>query len=165
MPNDEPDTRLELAYDAGEKRLALQLSTLGNVRTRANSLLATAALFTSFAAGLGLINTDRTKGPVLQPYTVIALFVIFVLLGLTVLYITTWPAPGVSFGPPAQRIMEKYDQGDDEASIRKSIIDGMIKAACNNEDQIRRRQSALRAAAVLLMCEIALLVGEFWWSR
>jgi hypothetical protein len=42
------DKRLELAYDAAEKKLSMQDATLGNVRTRANTLLATAALFTSF---------------------------------------------------------------------------------------------------------------------
>lgn len=34
------DKRLELAYNAAEKMLALQDSTLANVRTRANNLLA-----------------------------------------------------------------------------------------------------------------------------
>jgi hypothetical protein len=56
------DKRLELAYDAAQKKLAMQDTTLGNVRTRANTLLATAALFTSFSAGIGLLNNDPTKG-------------------------------------------------------------------------------------------------------
>ena len=58
------DKRLELSYDAAAKKLSMQDATLGNVRTRANTLLATAALFTSFSAGIGLISTDPTKGSV-----------------------------------------------------------------------------------------------------
>ena len=38
--------------------------TLGNVRTRAGTVLTVAALLTSFAAGLGLINVDSRNGAV-----------------------------------------------------------------------------------------------------
>jgi hypothetical protein len=103
--SDQSDKRLELAYDAGEKKLAMQDSTLGNVRTRANNLLATAALFTSFSAGIGLTNTDRTKSPVLSPCAGTALLVVVILLGISVLYVAL-PATNWQFVPSAEKIME-----------------------------------------------------------
>jgi hypothetical protein len=155
--SDEPDKRLELAYDAGEKKLAMQDSTLANVRTRANNLLATAALFTSFSAGVGLINTDRTKGAVLSPCAGIALLVVLILLGISVLYVV-FPAPNWQFVPSASKILEMYDQGKGETFIRKTVIAAMIKGGNDNQPKLDRRQWAFRLAALLLLCEIAILV-------
>jgi hypothetical protein len=155
--SDQSDKRLELAYDAGKKKLAMQDSTLGNVRTRANNLLATAALFTSFSAGIGLINTDRTKGLVLSPCAGTALLIVVILLGISVLYVAL-PATNWQFVPSAEKIMEKYDQGQDEASIRKFVIAAMIQGGKDNQAKLDRRQWAFRLAALLLVVEIALLV-------
>lgn len=155
--SDQTDKRLELAYDAGEKKLAMQDSTLANVRTRANNLLATAALFTSFSAGVGLINTDRTKGPVLSPCAGIALLVVLILLGISVLYVIL-PATNWQFVPSASKIMELYNRGQDETAIRKTVIAAMIQGGKDNQGKLDRRQWALRIAALLLVCEIALLV-------
>jgi hypothetical protein len=38
VPDQASDKRLEMAYDAAQKKLAMQDTTLGNVRTRANNL-------------------------------------------------------------------------------------------------------------------------------
>ena len=62
-----PDERLELAYEAALKSVGNQDATLGTLRTRANNLLATPALFTSFSTAVGLIDTSRNNGPVLSP--------------------------------------------------------------------------------------------------
>ncbi len=155
--SDETDKRLELAYDAGEKKLAMQDSTLGSVRTRANNLLATAALFTSFSAGVGLINTDRTKGPVLSPCAGIALLVVVILLGISVLYVV-FPTPKWQHVPSASTILEMYNRGQGETAIRKTVIAAMIKGGNDNQGKLDRRQWAFRIAALLLVCEIALLV-------
>jgi hypothetical protein len=55
------DTRLELAYAAGQARLSGQNATLANLRSRANNLLATSALLSSLATGIGLLNTDPRR--------------------------------------------------------------------------------------------------------
>jgi len=154
--SDEADKRLELAYDAGQRLLAMQDTTLGNVRTRANNLLAVAALFTSFAAGLGLINADRTNGPVISPCAAIALLVIVLLLGIMVIYVI-WPVDWV-FGPSARLIMEKYNDGEDETAIRKYVIEKMIEGGKKNDVALRDKQLAFRVAVILLLVEIVLLL-------
>jgi hypothetical protein len=67
---------VELAYEAAQQWLSMQDTTLANLRTRANNLLAAAALFTSFSAGVGLINNDPKKALVFPHYAALALFVI-----------------------------------------------------------------------------------------
>jgi hypothetical protein len=151
------DKRLELAYDAAQKMLAMQDTTLGNVRTRANSLLATAALFTSFSAGIGLLNTDRTKGAVLSPCAGAALLIIMVVLGACVLYVA-WPAKNWAFVPSASIIMQKYRADETTDAIRTFVTDAMVEGGKKNLPKLKWRQRAFRVAIVLLVVEVALLV-------
>jgi hypothetical protein len=125
------DKRLELAYDAAQKMLAMQDTTLGNVRTRANNLLATAALFTSFSAGVGLLNTDPGKGAILSPWAGGILLFVVILLGIYVLRVVL-PAKDWVFVPSASIIMERYRAGDDEIAIRTFVTDEVIKGAKKN---------------------------------
>lgn len=158
MPEDTPsDKRLELAYDAGAKQLAMQDATLANVRTRANQLLAVAALFTSFAAGLGLINADRAKGAVISPCAAVALLIIVLLLGIMIICVI-WPVDGWVFVPSAAKIMEKYNEGEDEAAIRRFVIAALIEGGRKNDAALREKQLFFRIAVILLLVEIVLLL-------
>jgi hypothetical protein len=151
------DKRLELAYNAAEKWLTMQDATLTSVRTRANTLLATAALFTSFSAGIGLINTDPSKGAAFPTIAAGVLLLVIVALGACV-GVVNWPARGWVFVPSAPQIMERYRAGQDEAEIREWVIDKMISGAKRNATQLGFKQKAFRAAALLLAGEVALLV-------
>lgn len=154
------DKRLELAYDAAQTKLAMQDTTLGNVRTRANTLLATAALFTSFSAGAGLLNTDPDKGSVLTSYAGTGLLIILVALGACVFYVD-WPATNWAFVPSASIIMAKYRNDETEEAIRVFVTDAMVEGGKMNQPKLARRQNAFRAAVLLLVAEVALLV----WLR
>lgn len=151
------DKRLELAYNAGAKQLEMQDATLANVRTRANNLLAVAALFTSFAAGLGLVNADRSKEPVISPCAAVALLVIVVLLGFMVICVI-WTVDEWVFVPSAAKIMEKYQEDDDEDAIRMFVINALIDGAKKNDAALRDKQLYFRVAVILLLVEIVLLL-------
>jgi len=56
---------IKLAYEEARAGLKEQDSTLSNIRNRATGLLAAAAVATSFAAAVGLLNTDPGRGAVL----------------------------------------------------------------------------------------------------
>src|SRR5690349_3149350 len=57
-----PDAEVySLAYTGSVDALKQQDATLGNLRTRASAMFATAALATSFAAGLGLFSTNPAQ--------------------------------------------------------------------------------------------------------
>ena len=161
--DNQSDKRLELAYDAGQKALAMQDGTLGNLRTRANNLLATTALFTSFSTGIGLINTDPDKGAVLAHWKALVLAGLLALLGACVLYVL-WPVRKFQFVPSAQQIMQLYHQRKDETYIRKFVISAMITGRIENERKMKRRQLAFKAAVILLIVDIVVLVLflSFW---
>lgn len=160
MSSEEPavDKRLELAYSAAHERLKAQNDTLANTRTRANNLLATAALFISFSAGVGMINTDPNKGLVLCPFLAGVLLLVVVILGCCVLFVA-WPAKSWSHSPSARVILERIDAGEDEAAIRRFVTCKMIEGADRNHVRLEARQIAFRLAVALLVVEIALLVG------
>lgn len=163
MADQGADKRLELAYDAGQKALAAQDGTVGNLRTRANNLLATTALFTSFSTGIGLINTDPDRGAILATWKAFVLVGLLVLLGGCVLYVV-WPIKKFQFVPSAQVIMQLYNQGRDEKYIRESITSAMITARIENQRKMKPRQTAFKAAVILLVSNIIVLVLflSFW---
>jgi hypothetical protein len=141
------DGRLELAYEAAQARLSGQDTTLGNVRSRANNLLATAALLTSFASGIGLLNTDPKKGTVLPATGAWLLLVVTGIVGISVIYVL-WPAKGWHFGPSAKEIMKERNAGKSEDAIREYILTKMIEGIAFNLDTLERKQKAFRLAAV-----------------
>jgi hypothetical protein len=160
MPAEESgrDKTLELAYTAAEDMLASQTDSLLNLRTRANNLLTTTALFISFSAGVGLINTDPGKGTILCPFVAGVLLLIVGALGGCVLYVA-WPAKNWDYLPSARIILERVDAGDDEATVRRFITGEMIKGARKNATKLKPRQIAFRVAVALLVAEVLLLVG------
>jgi hypothetical protein len=159
----ESDKRLELAYDAAAKTLTMQDTTLGNVRTRANNLLATAALFTSFSAGVGLINTDPKKGAVLSSGSGGALLAAVILLGISVL-VVVWPTKKWHFGPSATAILAQVDQGKDEIALRRFVTDAMISGIAENKKSLAWKQRFFRAAVVLLVGEVSVLIWILTWG-
>jgi hypothetical protein len=159
MPTPEtPDKRLELAYAAAQDRLKSQNDALSNTRTRANNLLATTALFISFSAGVGLINTDPSKGMVLCPFVAVVLLLVVMALGGCVLFVA-WPAKNWSFNASARIILERIDAGEDEATVRRFVTQKMIEGADRNHPKLEGRQNAFRVAVALLVVEVVLLVG------
>ncbi len=156
----ESDGRLELAYDAAEKMLTLQESTLANVRSRANNLLAATAVFISFAAGIGVINTDPKKGLLLPVIVGLVLLAIVISVGVSVLMIM-WPAPKWCYVPSARVIVKMTDAGDDESAIRRHVINEMIKGAEANRKMLDEKQNKFRWAVGLVAAEVAVLAGIF----
>jgi hypothetical protein len=147
-----PDKRLELAYEAGAKALAMQDVTLGSVRSRANNLLSTAALFTSVSTAIGLINTDPSKGHVLAPWKALVLVSVVALLGICVVFVL-WTANNWQFGADPQQIMDEYDTFKDESAIRILVIRAMVTGLGTNGKKLKWRQRAFRSAAALLVVE------------
>jgi hypothetical protein len=136
----------------------MQDATLANTRTRANNLLATTALFISFSAGVGLISNDPDKGSMLCPGVAAVLLLAVVALGVCVL-IVAWPAKDWAYVPSASVILKMTDGGHTEAGIRRYVTEEMIKDARTNGAMLKFRQNAFRVAVVLLVVEVAVLIG------
>lgn len=152
----ESDTRLALAYAAGEQQLAALTSSMESLRTRANNILAATALFVSFAAGIGLLNTDPSKGAVLPTPAKALLLGLIVAVGVLSLLVA-WPVKEWVYTTSAAKILKRRESGDDEDAIRKFVIEAMIAGARANRKKLDRKQSAFRWATILLVAEIAVL--------
>ncbi len=151
------DTRLVLAYEAAKAVLSGQDTTLGNTRTRANNLLATAALLTSFAAGIGLLNPDPKKGVTFPALEAWLLLGVLVALAALVLYVL-WTIDPWHFGPDPKEIMRLRAEGNSEEVIREFVIGKLLEGIDVNRENLRKKQAAFRGAAFLLLVESLILV-------
>ncbi len=155
--SDPSDVRITLAYDAAKDVLQSQDVTLGNVRTRASTVLTVAALLTSFAAGLGLINVDSRNGAVFPAGGAWVLLGVLVAMAALVLYVL-WPVDRWHFGPDPAKIVELRSTGTTEVEIRESEVTAMIAGIGSNARHIAGRQTAFRFSVVLLVVEVLVLV-------
>jgi hypothetical protein len=163
----EPDKRLELAYEVAQTIVSVQDTTLGNLRTRANNLLAAAAVFTSFSTGIGLLNNDPSKGVVLSVGAAVILLAVVVAIGIYVLRVL-WPVNDWCFAASAEEILEKVDDESetwDVDDVRRFVINTLNKGKNDNEKILEKKHADFRTAAMLLVGEIVLLVLLLLASR
>ena len=158
------DEGLKLAYEAAKDILKNQDTTLGNVRTRASNLLTVAALLTSFSVTLGLINTDPDKGFILPLAASWSLLVVLLLMGALVLFVL-WPVRVWHFGPDAQEIFSRARKGQKESDIRSYVVQELITGIAVNQTTLRRKQDAFRWSVIVLLAEVAVLVGALSLCR
>jgi hypothetical protein len=169
-----PDKRLEIAYEAARNSLCMQDTTLGNLRTRASTLLAAAALFTSFSAGIGLINTDPAKGHVFSPIKGVILLGAVIAVSFFVLRVL-WSIDDWCFGPSAKEIIDQIypkprkdgttPSAKDVDQIRLDVIHTLIEGHGTNYTALLKKHSAFRAAASSLIAEVVLLVVMLWFWK
>jgi hypothetical protein len=154
---EEPDPLLDLAYSAAAERLSSQSATLESYRTRAAGILSVAALVTSFAAGLGMINTDPDNGELLPDWATWALLGILVVIGFCAMSIL-WPKKTWAFGPSAGVILQQREQGHSPTQVKLHVVQAMVQAQKSNETSLVSRAWAYRAAVVLLLAEVGVLI-------
>lgn len=151
------DPVLVMAYEAAAARLASQTDTLANLRVRANNLLAAAALITSFSAGLGLLNIDKAKGPLLPNWGPWALFGILMIVGVCAMF-ASWPTTW-AYTPSAEIILHTRTLNPSENTVRRSITDKLIAAKDRNEKTLKTKSAAYQVGVVALLAEISVLVA------
>jgi hypothetical protein len=116
-------------------------------------------LLTSFASGIGLLNTDPTKGRVLPVSGAWLLLIVTGIVGISVIYVL-WPAKGWHFGPSAKEIVKQRNDGKSEDATREYIVAKMIEGIDLNFAALARKQKAFRFAAVFLLFEVLILVAS-----
>jgi hypothetical protein len=151
-----------LAYDEARAALREQDATLSNVRNRATGLLAAVAVGTSFSASAGLLTTDPTRGRVFPVWAAWVLLVTVVLIAAGVLAVL-WPTPAWNFGPSPAKLVAKAGQNVDEVLV--AATHAMIAAIASNDRLLSQRMTAYRAAVLVLMVEMGLLVMTLLLAR
>jgi hypothetical protein len=113
------------------------------------------ALHSAVSAGSRRCRWASTRLPVIAGFILLA---IVIAVGVSVLMIT-WPTKDWCYVPSAKVIMDKTNAGDDEAAIRRYVIDKMIEGAKANRVMLVDKQNAFRWAIGLVAAEIAVLAG------
>ncbi|MFF0092664.1 hypothetical protein ACFYSF_22260 [Streptomyces canus] len=154
----EKDELLDLAYDAAKSRLASQTAAFEGFRTRASGILAVAALVTSFSAGLGLVNTDSAKGPVLPSWAPWVLLGILLVVGVLAFAILL-PTRKWVHGPSAGAILQLREEANTPEQGKLVAVQAMVEAQQRNSQLLTIRAWAYRAAVLCLLFEILVLVA------
>ncbi|MFF5968284.1 hypothetical protein ACFY64_32080 [Streptomyces collinus] len=154
----EPDPLLDLAYEAATNRLASQTAAFEGFRTRASGILAIAALVTSFSAGLGLVNTDPTKGPVLPWWAPWALLLILLLVGAFA-FLILMPTKKWVHGPSPGVVLQVRERVETPEEGKLAMVQLLIEDRERNSEELKRRALFYRIAVLLLLVEIAVLVS------
>jgi hypothetical protein len=153
---------IQLAYEEARAALREQDATLGNLRNRATGLLAAAAVGTSVAAAVGLLNTDPSRGPAFPAWAGWTLLALVALLGGGVLSIL-WPATRWAFGPAPARILQGSDQDID--AIRRHATQAMITSLASNGRSLERRMAVYRGTVGVLTSELLVLLAALILGR
>ena len=122
---------------------------------RATGLLAAAAVGTTFAATVGLLNVDPARDRVFPSCAAWQLLSAVLLVGAGVMFVL-WPAPKWMFGPNAIKLLDRV--GTDRDVGPQAATHAMLAALVSNDRVLRRRMTAYRATVVVLMTQVALLV-------
>lgn len=150
------EERLKLAYDAAVNDLTRQDTTLGNLRNRSSGVLTIAALITSFAAGIGFIQINPSKGAAFPNWAAITLLAILaVIVALNV--VIMWPID-FAFGPnPSAFLRESEDPAT--GPIDRQMIKRLIECAGGNSKKINGRVKLFQLAVFLLGAEVAVILA------
>lgn len=147
---------IRLAYDEARAALREQDATLANVRNRATGLLAAAAVGTSFAASVGLLNTDPGRGATFPGWAGWTLFALVTVIGVGVL-VVLWPVARWGYGPQPATLLG-HASADADATLRQAT-EAMIVAIASNDRLLTRRMTTYRITAGVLMVEILTLIA------
>jgi hypothetical protein len=157
------DRIIELGYEAALTALAQQDETLGNFRGRATSILSATTVATSLAAGVGLLNTDRTKGSVIPVWAALAILVLAVAIGVAALFVL-WPVKDWTYGPePLDYLPARRAPGDLDAFLGTAVT-SLREDYDANSPRLECRAGALRLAVGLLVLEMAAVVATAAFS-
>jgi hypothetical protein len=148
-----PDEAVPAALEVNQAHANAQNQTLGNVRTRAATVLSSAAVVVTFATSVGLIANDPSHGGVrLNPFVGFALVAMVIAIGVLTLA-TQWP------------LKWAFNSGTDVFGGKASLLEiqraafvRMEVAVARNNSQLSRVLTAYRWSVALLGLEAALVV-------
>jgi hypothetical protein len=153
-PLPHPDPVVELAYDAAMAALQQQDGTLGNLRNRATALLSAAALATTFSAGVGLFNSDESRGTPLPDWGQWSLLGLL-LATATLCIAVMWPVT-MTFGADPRLILDRG--ADDINQVRRYVIEAAVRGQANNQTALMRKFQLYRIAVVTFTAETGVLL-------
>ncbi|MCB7135539.1 hypothetical protein [Cellulosimicrobium marinum] len=160
------DERLKLAFDQAQAAVAHQDSTLTNLRSRATALVTTSSVVATFAAGLGLIGSDPTKGNVLPtPLALVLVGLVIGVVGCSTLILL--PTKGWIFYLDGRLLVEEWidTAGVSVNEMYRRLAIAVAQHEVINAEKLGRKVVSYRIGIVLLLFQTILLVLGFTvWS-
>jgi hypothetical protein len=150
------DPRYEMAFQEAVRAVGQQEGSLKSLRDRASALTSTAAVATTFGAGVGLLNIDPTKGsvfPVFWAGVLLLLVVGILVVGLIVL----WPTDGWVFSLNARILVEGWIEGP----TQQATLDQLHRFnAIYLQDQYELNKARLHWRVTVYRIGVGLLFAE-----
>ena len=150
------DKRYEIAYESAKSALELQQTSLNNIRNRTVSLLAAAALFISFAAALGVLNTDPNRGKTTPLWITITLLAVLLLVLILVIEVLR-PAPWTR-GLTGRHIIASIEEGTEESALLQQLAEAIDDKVVANQSSMARKSRASLAIVALVTVAALLLI-------
>jgi len=150
VADDQQETAYQLAYQEAERAITQQAGALEAIRGRAGTLLAVAALATSFLGGL-VLGEKAPEGRL--SWAAVVAFVGVVALTLFILL----PTPGWRFALSARTLIGDYIEADDPASVAtmyRELALHLERYFDGNAARMKRRYVAFIVASALLGADI-----------
>jgi len=144
-----------LIFQEAERSITQQQGVLDGLRTRSGTLLAAAAIATSFLGGVALADGNLTPAG----WSAIGAFV---LTNASILYVL-WPHKGWTFRLGADDLLRRYAKSEPPptlAEVHEDLAKWWEKYYNRNDQKLKRLFYAYQASAVLLMLVVILLLIE-----
>lgn len=149
----DPDARLEIVFSEALRAVTHQQSVLDNIRSRATTLTAAAALVTSFFGSPILQARERMGWP-----TGVALLALAGVLAATFVVCAPWWT--WTFRTSATALLTAVDAGHDTDSLRRHLAQDFEQWVDQNEKKLRRLQWWFTAGLAFLLVEVAAWVFQ-----
>jgi hypothetical protein len=154
LPPTSPDERLKLVFDEALRALTQQAARLDNMRSRATTLTAAAALISSFLGG----TTVRTQA-VTWP-TLLAAGAVGIVLVCTLLICA--PFWHWNFYISTPQLLQAVDAGFDLDEMRRNLATDFDQWVEKNDRKLARMHWLFMTGLVFLVVEMAAWSVTFW---
>jgi hypothetical protein len=149
------DSVFEVPYAESVRMLTQQASALDNLRSRASTILAAAALVTTFLGGQALAKASAP----LSPWGWAAIAALFGVLGCTLWVLYPWN--GWIYGQSATQMIRRFDSTEpppDLERLHRATAMSLEQNFRDNEIKLERLSWAFRLACILTVAETALWI-------
>ncbi|MFE5561812.1 hypothetical protein [Streptomyces sp. NPDC056544] len=157
------EERERTAYEAVMNLFAAQERTVGNYRTRATAIFATASFVVSFSTSVGLIGNDPGKGAVFPYWAAITLLSVVAIQGGLIMLIL-WPRT-FSYGHEITALIHPKVEDAQRRPIDTKLIEDLLRDLSRNRKQIVSLSRLYRGATFLLLVEVAVILAAVAVAR
>ncbi|MER7673413.1 hypothetical protein ABTY61_33810 [Kitasatospora sp. NPDC096128] len=147
--------RVQLAYQVAMSLCDAQDRTVGNLRTRATGILATAAFVVTFSSSVHLIG-DST-GVQFPLWAAVSLLGVVLVQGVVVMLVL-WPR-NFTFGHGVLEVLDPPPGGADTPPVDRALVLRLVDTLNGNKAQIVRLARYYQCATLLLLVEVALVLA------